>query len=259
MFQIREAYTPVIVGSQPIGLMRVGYESSVRVGTIKAPTGPVNREELLAYINALDPFVESMDQDADVVDKDLEASLSDPAADMKLFHKRDNFVKTWDGWVGEGMGGSTDKPGPGYYSAWQEMKNHIRSGDGAYTKLWPWLIFGPLATIALVPVVVASAGTSAASVRGEQWNNIRDAHIRLGTIRDELVDVGYKPRGGPLLDVPGDVGALGIGLLGDEGGKGKAGHWYENIPWGWLVVGLVLVGGAAFLGQVRGLLPAPAR
>lgn len=226
------------------GGLHVGAGAEVK---IKAP-GITTKNDLLVYIDKLDPIVESMDQDADEVDKDLEASLPKPKPDMELFRKRDNFVKTWLGW-----GGFTDKPeAPGYYSAWQEMKAQVRGG--VIMRIWPWLVFGPAAGVFMIPVIIAGEVTGAER-RAEQWNNIRDAHIRLCEIRKNLIDLGRTPsRECP--EVPGDVGFLGIGLLGDEKGKSSDSQaWYEKIPWGWITVGVVFFAGAALISQIRGIIP----
>lgn len=221
----------------------VGAEAT----TIKTPV-LVTKNDLLVYIDKLDPFVEAMDQDADEVDKQLEASLPDPKTDMSLFHKRDNFVKTWNGWLSEGSSESH----PGYYYAWQAMKEQVRSG--VITKIWPWLVFGPAAGFFMIPVIIAGEATGAER-RAEQWNNIRDAHIRLGEIRNRLIELGRVPSGDILPETPGDVGLLGIGLLGDKKGQGSDSQaWYEKVPWGWVTVGVVLLAGAAFLSQVRGVI-----
>jgi hypothetical protein len=241
-------------------LVRTGATPAAKSATIKAPTGPVESHELVAYLTKLQPYVDAMQSDVvkhtyNVSDPSVAKVISlgrdDGATDQEI-EDETNLVKTWKGWGF--MKSGTDEPEhPGFYRGWEDMDEYVRSGTGRYTRLWPWLVFGPYAGILLVPAVVAAAGTSAASNRGEIWNNIRDAHLRLRAIRKDLSDLGYKPSGGPLPDVPASVGALGIGILGDDGGEGKARAWYEDIPWEWLIAGVVLIGGAMLLKEVSGV------
>jgi len=238
--------------------VRVG--SGARVGasatTIKTPV-VVLKSDLVDYLDKLDPYVEAFNNDvknktynvsSEPIAKTISLARGDGASDERITNEVD-LVKTWRGWGFDDSSGNPEHPG--FYRAWSDMSSKIRSGD--YSSIWPWLVFGPVAGLFLVPTILYGYAADSAESRGSAWNNIRDAHKRLGLEREDLISIGYKPSGGELPDVPGDAGPLGITPLGNEKGKGSAQSFLESIPWGWVVFGGVMIAGAIFIAQVRGI------
>lgn len=231
---------------------RVGTSSSATV--IKTPN-VVSKDDLVAYINALDPFVQAFDSDiktktynvsSEAVAKTISLARGDGASDERITNEV-NLDSTWNGWgFVDSLG---DPEHPGFYRTWSDMSDQVKSG--ILTKVWPWLVFGPAAGVFMVPTIIA-AEAGGAEARGDQWNNIRDAHKRLAVLRKELAALGYTPSGDALPDIPADVGALGLRALGGEGGQGAARTWWERYGVAVLAGGL-LVAGSIFIGQIRGV------
>jgi hypothetical protein len=227
--------------------------------TIKTPT-VVTKSDLEEYVDKLEPFVEAFNSDvktktynvsSEPVAKTISIARKDGATDDQITQEV-NLSKTWNGWGFMDSSTLDPKPEhPGYYRAWNDMSEKIKAGD--YSSIWPWLVFGPAAGVFMVPSVIYGYAADSAKSRGSAWNNIREAHQRLALLRQELIDLGYKPSGGELPDVPGDVGLFGIGPLGDVKGKGAAQSWYETLPIKSILVVTSLFAGAMLLAQVRGL------
>ena len=223
----------------------------VRVG-IETPT-VVSKVDLMKYLRELEPYVERMN--ADIKEKTynltsepmakLISKLRKDGATEEEIHQETMLVQRWKGWGFLGEDGEPEHPG--YYRTWLKNKEQIE--EGIIDAVYPW--YAPL-FLPAAPIIFG-ASVVGADRRKTEWNNLRDGHKQLDEIRRQLVDLGYTPSDKKLPDLPGTVGALGIGPLGDDPGKGKAKSWYESLPIGWIVFGFVLIAGAMALGQVRGL------
>lgn len=209
---------------------RDAYDATVvRVGvTIDKPAGLANGDDIEVYRSTLDGVIESLDGDMNdqFVWMDPADITDDPDDWRKAIHDAVRAKL-----IAHGKGKSTAQINAeiDYGSRWNSYRKAWQNGRKKISMTGP-------------------APPGMETVLSKMWDDFREDHAKVIEFYTEFKKLGGEPSAGS-----------NPGPLPDKIYKVKSpldNPTLSAIPWGWIVFAVVLIGGAMFIGQARGLLGA---